>query len=101
MIYLVSFILIAGSSFGLIAALGIFRMPDLYCRLHAATKAGAFGLSLLLLGLCLWQPEMRNLIQSMMIVFFFYLTAPVAAQMIGNVAILRGVEVWKSENNKK
>ncbi|MEM8914940.1 MAG: monovalent cation/H(+) antiporter subunit G, partial [Pseudomonadota bacterium] len=32
-----------GSCFGLIAAIGVFRMPDLYVRMHAASKAGTLG----------------------------------------------------------
>jgi len=95
MTILASIIVLAGALFSLIAALGIVRMPDLYCRMHAATKAGAFGLSLILIALCLIIPEPRVIIQSVLIIIFFYLTTPIAGQMIGRAATLRGIPFWK------
>lgn len=37
---IVGVLLCLGTLFTLIASLGILRMPDLYTRMHAATKAG-------------------------------------------------------------
>ena len=48
--YAGALLLLAGSIFGLIAALGVLRLPDLYTRLHAASKAGAVGG-----GMVLWR----------------------------------------------
>lgn len=73
-------------------------MPDLYCRTHASTKAGAFGLSLVLMGIIIAMSELRVLIQALMIIGFFYLTAPVAAHMIGRVALQRKVNWWRRTN---
>jgi len=95
MIILASIHILAGAAFSFIAALGVVRMPDLYCRMHAATKAGAFGLSLILIGICFLVPEPRVIIQSLLIVAFFYLTTPIAGQMIGRAAVMRGVPFWK------
>ncbi len=33
-------LILIGSAFCLLAALGVLRFPDLYTRLHAASKAG-------------------------------------------------------------
>ena len=33
--------MLVGAAFCLLAALGLLRFPDLYTRLHAASKAGA------------------------------------------------------------
>ena len=90
-----SALLLAGALFGLIAAIGIVRMPDIYCRMHAATKAGAFGVSLILLALCVALPTVRVFIQSLLIIAFFYLTAPVAAHLIGRVGVNRKLPLWK------
>jgi multicomponent Na+:H+ antiporter subunit G len=95
MIILACIHILAGALFSLIAALGVVRMPDLYCRMHAATKAGAFGLSLILIGICFLIMEPRVIIQSIIIVTFFYLTTPIAGQMIGRAAIIRGIPIWK------
>ncbi|GAA5496599.1 multisubunit sodium/proton antiporter, MrpG subunit [Rubritalea squalenifaciens DSM 18772] len=92
---IVSTILILGSLFGLLASIGVMRMPDLFCRMHAATKAGAFGLGTMLLAFIIANPNPRSLIQSSLIIIFFYLTAPVAAQMIGRAGIRRRVHLFK------
>lgn len=95
MSYVVAFFLLAGAGFTFIAALGIVRMPDIYCRMHAATKAGAFGVTLMLVALCFAMPTLRTIIEAVLIVVFFYMTAPVAAHMIGRVATLRNLPVWR------
>lgn len=95
MTIITSMFLLVGAAFAFIAALGVVRMPDLYCRTHAATKAGAFGLSLMLIGIVITMPELRVIIQALMIIGFFYLTAPVAAHMVGRVALQRKVNWWR------
>lgn len=82
--------LLAGAAFALVAAIGVVKFPDLYTRMHAATKAGAFGLSLMLIGLAIRWPQPRMLFMGAMIVLFFYLTAPVAAQMLSRAGYHRG-----------
>ena len=92
---LASSLLLLGALFALIAAIGVVRMPDIYCRMHAATKAGAFGVSLILLALCVAAPTLRVIIQSILIIAFFYLTAPVAAHLIGRVGMNQKLPTWK------
>lgn len=92
---IVSFFILSGAFFALIAAIGVVRMPDLFCRMHAATKAGAFGLGLMLIGLIVHAQDLRVVIQSAMIIAFFYLTAPIAAHLIGRVALFNHTPMWK------
>jgi len=42
-----------GAVFFLAGTVGLLRFPDLYCRLHALTKADNLGLGLVALGLAL------------------------------------------------
>lgn len=94
-VMIASILLILGTLFALVAAIGVVRMPDIYCRMHAATKAGAFGVSLILLALCVAAPTLRVIIQSILIIAFFYLTAPVAAHLIGRVGMNQKLPIWK------
>lgn len=94
--YLVAAFMLFGAAFALVAALGTLRLPDLYCRMHAATKAGSFGASLLLIAACLHFQDGRVVLQSLMIIGFFYFTAPIAAHMLGRVGYHRGVRVWQA-----
>lgn len=45
-----SLLIVGGALFALVAAIGINRLPDLYTRMHAASKAGTVGSGLLLLA---------------------------------------------------
>ncbi len=99
MTILASILILVGAAFSLIAAIGLIRMPDIYCRMHAATKAGAFGLTLILISLCVLAPQPRVIIQSALIIAFFYLTAPIAAQMIGRAALCRDSVPWTKKKN--
>lgn len=74
-------------------------MPDLYMRMHAATKAGAFGGSLLLVSAALHFGTVRAAVMALLIIAFFYLTAPVAAQVFGLAAYKRGVRLWSESRH--
>ena len=40
-----------GTLFAFVAGLGVLRLPDVYMRLHASTKAGTLGVALNAAGL--------------------------------------------------
>ena len=42
---------LAGAAFALLAAIGVLRMPDVFTRMQAATKASTLGVGCLLAGL--------------------------------------------------
>ena len=50
MTYVAAGLLLIGSLLSAMAALGILRFPDVYTRLHAASKAGPLGAGLILLA---------------------------------------------------
>ena len=76
------------------ASLGVIRFPDFYSRMHAATKAGAFGATLLLLAAAIHFGNVRAIVTCTLIIIFFYLTTPVAAQTLSQAAYRRGVALW-------
>ena len=43
-------LLVLGSLFSFVAALGMLRLPDTVIRMHAATKAGTLGAGLILIA---------------------------------------------------
>lgn len=96
MSWLVAILLVAGAFFAFVAALGVIRFPDFYMRMHAATKAGAFGAALLLLAAAIHFGSVHSIILCLFIIVFFYLTTPVAAQTLAQAAYRRGVELWAS-----
>ncbi|MFK3689000.1 monovalent cation/H(+) antiporter subunit G [Agrobacterium tumefaciens] len=77
---------IAGAIFSLIAAIGLNRLPDVYTRMHAASKAGTVGSGLLLLAVGIHSMEIATLARALAGFFFFILTAPVSAHLLAMAA---------------
>jgi multicomponent Na+:H+ antiporter subunit G len=79
-----------------IAGLGILRMPDVFMRMSAATKASTLGIGFLLIAVSVKFPFLEIISRTAAIIIFVLLTAPVAAHMIGRAAYVVGVPLWKS-----
>ena len=92
--WIMSAFLMIGGSLLFLAALGILRMPDLYTRMQAATKAGTLGVGLLLAAAAFAFGELDVTITVTLAIAFLVLTAPVAAHMIGRAAYLARVPLW-------
>jgi multicomponent Na+:H+ antiporter subunit G len=88
-----AFILV-GVLFSLLAAIGLLRMPDLYMRIQASTKSSTLGVSCIALAAALHFDDVSVTTKAVLIVAFLFLTAPVAAHMIGYAAYVAGVELW-------
>lgn len=93
--------ILAGTIFILLSALGIIRMPDLYTRMSATTKASTLGIGLVLTGTVLFWQDAAITFRAAAIIIFLFLTAPVAAHIIGREAWYRGVKLWKRDGKGK
>ncbi len=87
-------LLVVGGLFMLLAGLGVLRLPDLFMRLQAATKASTLGVGCLLLGLAVHYQELGITTRAVLVIAFFVLTAPVGAHMIARAAYAVGVPLW-------
>ena len=88
-------LLIVGSLFLLLAAIGVLRMPDLLLRIQVATKASTLGVGCMLLALAVYSHDFSITIRALLVITFFFMTAPVAAHMIGRAAYFVGVPLWE------
>lgn len=88
-------LLVVGAFFMLLAALGILRLPDLFMRLQAATKASTLGVSCMLLAAAMHFQDMAVTTRAVLVVAFFFLTAPVGAHMIARAAYAVGAPLWE------
>ncbi len=79
-------LVLAGALITLSAAFGILRFPDLFTRMHAASKAGTVGSSLLLLAVGLHAGELHVLFRALAGVAFFVMTAPISAHLLAKAA---------------
>lgn len=88
-------LMLLGASFLLFAAIGVVRMPDLFTRMQTASKASTLGISAILLATAFLLEDYAVAIRAILTIFFFLVTAPVAAHMIGRAAYFIGVPLWK------
>lgn len=84
----------AGAGLCLLAAVGIWRMPDLYTRMQASTKAQTLGLFCLLIGTALQFPDVASIVKAFSVGAFVMLTSPVATHVIARSAYFTRVPLW-------
>lgn len=92
---ILSVCMIVGASLMLLASIGIIRLPDLPTRMHASTKSGALGTSLIMVAVALAFSDMAVSARAFAIISFIILTAPVAAHVIGRAGYFVGVPLWE------
>ena len=67
---LAAFGIVAGAGFSLLAAVGLVRFPDLYTRIHAASKAGVVGAGFILLALAVVSLDVSIVLRSIIAILF-------------------------------
>ena len=92
---LTAIVWIAGPVFALLAALGVLRLPDVFTRMQASTKASTLGLGCLLTGAALQLGDFGSLIRLVSIGAFILVTTPVAGHVIARAAYLADVPLWE------
>jgi multicomponent Na+:H+ antiporter subunit G len=78
-----------GVAFIAIASVGVARLPDVFQRMHAATKAGGIGTSLVVLGVLVAGGVARPVTGALTILFML-LTLSVASQLLARAAYMSG-----------
>ena len=81
-IYAGSIVLVLGAAFSLIATIGVLRLPDLYTRMHAASKAGAVGGGLILLAVALVCFDSGVALRAVVGIVFLLITTPLGAHLL-------------------
>lgn len=82
-----------GAFLFLASAIGLYRLPDFYSRIHAPTKAATLGVALLGLASVVRSLPSGDLvwIEDLLIVVFLLLTVPVSSQVLLRAAATRNV----------
>ncbi|WP_166347559.1 monovalent cation/H(+) antiporter subunit G [Phytoactinopolyspora limicola] len=80
----------AGIFFIAVAALGLIRLPDVYSRLSAVTKAATLGVVLILAGAFFSKPSWPSLIVLGLAGALQFVTAPVGGFALGRSAFRSG-----------
>ena len=91
MMLISSVICLLGSIFLFLGAMGVLRMPDVYNRMQAGTKATTMGSILTLLGIGLavteWLPKL------ILLVLFILFTNPISSHALARASHYSGIKL--------
>jgi multicomponent Na+:H+ antiporter subunit G len=83
-------LLVAGAAFLLLGGLGLVRMPDVFNRIQAGTKATTLGTLLSLAGIACLQPAWA--LKLALIGLFILFTNPLSSQVLARAAHRSGAD---------
>ncbi|MFD2444474.1 monovalent cation/H(+) antiporter subunit G [Bacillus sp. CGMCC 1.16607] len=93
---IIAALILIGAFLSLVTAFGLIRLPDVYTRNHAASKAATLGVMSILIGTFLYFYIEEGHFNSRLIlgIAFIFLTSPVAGHLISRAAYNSGVPLW-------
>ncbi len=97
LLYVSLSLILVGLFFTVIAAVGLIRLPDLYTRAHATSKADTVGTVLTLAGVALTFGTNVPRAKLLLLALFMLITNPTATHAITRAAYDQGIEPWEAE----
>jgi multicomponent Na+:H+ antiporter subunit G len=97
--------LLGGLFFMFIGAFGLWRLPDLFNRMHAATKCITLGITGMLIAVILRMAVQEGdaqqvsivggITKAILVIIFQFVAAPVASHMLSRAAHKDGLKQWE------
>ena len=78
-----------GAVFFVAGTVGLLRFPDIFCRLHALTKADGLGLALVALGAALLASSAGEVFRIVLVWFFVAVASATCSHLIARHALHR------------
>jgi multicomponent K+:H+ antiporter subunit G len=99
---LVCLFLLLGSLFALVGAIGLYRLPDFFTRLHGPTKATTLGVGgMLIASMIFFSSRGQGLsLHELLITLFLFITAPVSAHILAKAALQQRVRYIERTRGK-
>ncbi|WNF37676.1 monovalent cation/H(+) antiporter subunit G [Bacillaceae bacterium IKA-2] len=94
---IISILVLLGGFLSLLGSIGIIRFPDVYARLHAATKSATLSVVCIMLAVFVHFQYVEGLFSGkiLLTIIFVFLTAPVAGFIISSSAYNSGIKLWE------
>ena len=85
------FFIVCGVVALLIGSLGLLRLPDVYCRIHAVGMIDTAGAGFIILGMIIHEGFTLVSVKLVLIGVFLFFTSPIATHAVAQVAHKSGV----------
>ena len=86
-------LIVIGVLFDIAGCIGLVRLPDVYTRIQASTKAVVLGTTFILLGSVVWLASLSAIIKGLICIEFILITSAVAAHALARAAHRFGVSL--------
>lgn len=90
-----SLFLLLGLFFMATGALGLIRLPDVYHRMHAATKCTTLGVVGLMLAAVVHISTAEVATKASIVIIFTFVAAPVGSHMLAKAALRTKARQWQ------
>jgi multicomponent Na+:H+ antiporter subunit G len=86
--FVVALSLLVGTFLTVVACIGLLRFPDVFCRMHAAGKAGTLGVSMIIVAVVVYFVATPDsvMIRGLLAIFFQFLTTPAATHLLARAS---------------
>lgn len=88
-------LIVAASFFFLAGTVGLLRLPDMFTRLHALTKADNLGLLLISIAAALKADSWEVIVKLAVIWVLVIIGSSTVAHLIGRVSLQNGQTPWE------
>ena len=88
-------LLLVGSTFSLVAAIGLLRFPDVYVRMQVGAKAGTLGAGLVLVAIAVEAQDLEVGTRALAGLVFLLFTSPIAAHLLARAGYRAGTPLWE------
>ena len=87
----IAVLMILGTFLVFVAGIGLVRFPDVFCRMHAAGKAGTLGITFIILSsvICFAGTDNSILVRGLLAIFFQFLTTPTATHLLARSSYIK------------
>ena len=85
-----SVLILVGVAFAVLAGVGLHRFPDVFSRMHAASKPATFGLVLILTGAILRMDSFGDATKLALAILLQFATVAVGSHMVARAAYRSG-----------
>jgi multicomponent Na+:H+ antiporter subunit G len=100
-IELTSWVLILlGSFFTIVGAVGLVRMPEIFTRMHAASVTDTLGVGFLILGMCFQAGLGLVTLKLVFLLALFFFTGPVVTHALAQACLHQGVNPQLAEDRR-
>lgn len=86
-------LLLVGVALSITAGIGLHKFPDVFARMHAASKPATLGIVLVLAGTALRMRAADEVALIVLVLCLQFITVPIGAHMVGRATYRAGTEL--------